>query len=484
MSSDLIRFGAFELDRSEGQLTRSGRRVHLPPQAMHLLELLVSRAGQVVSRAEIRDALWGGNTFVDFDASVNACMSQIRTALGDSPATPRFVETVPRKGYRFVAPLGQQAHAVDVASTPRRLKIAGVAAGLTMALAIVVWYAVRAREPVRVAVLPIEAPGASPELASLATLLEEAALVEVHRVASASLAVLARPAVAPLRGERRTMEDLREARIDFFVDATLQRVGNGRVRLHAKVARSRDQRILWARDYEFPPEIFVEQRLPLAQELAQRLAEAPRGVRATEQSRSTLVSDAILSAATRLGEGPAGVTQAIALLDDACAQEPGNSGARGLLAFAHAKAAMTAQPDRAASWERARAEAHRTLARQPENPDASAAIGAVLLFADDDRTAAGRHLQRAAAHPDARVEAKVWLSRWYSLTGAHDSAVIEARAAETAEPVGFTSAPLARALFEAGRFADASAAARRVLAIHPESADALRWWRASETALR
>ena len=100
-----VRFGAFELDRDAGQLTRSGRRVHLAPQAIRVLTVLTDKAGQVVTRDEIRAALWAEDTFVDFETAVNACVSQIRTALGDKPTAPRFVETLPRRGYRFVAPV-------------------------------------------------------------------------------------------------------------------------------------------------------------------------------------------------------------------------------------------------------------------------------------------------------------------------------------------------------------------------------------------
>jgi DNA-binding winged helix-turn-helix (wHTH) protein/tetratricopeptide (TPR) repeat protein len=99
----ILRFGAFELDRRSGELRRSGRRLHLTPQAFQLLALLVERAGALVTREEIRQALWSGGTFVEFDSAVNACVSQIRAALGDKPTSPRFVETLPRRGYRFVA---------------------------------------------------------------------------------------------------------------------------------------------------------------------------------------------------------------------------------------------------------------------------------------------------------------------------------------------------------------------------------------------
>ena len=292
----MIRFGVFELDADAGTLTRSGRRIHLPPQALRLLDLLARRAGELVPRADIRDALWGGDTFVDFDASVNACISQIRTALGDSATAPRFVETVPRKGYRFVAPIAHGAVVVEAPPRPRRLRFATLAATLLMVLAALVWFGVRASELAAAGVLPIETAVPDAELDALGLLLQEATLVEAHALARPTLAIVARQAVAALRGDGRTVEGVHAARVDFFVDASLQRVSEGRVRLHAKVVRSRDHRILWARDYEFPPDVFVRQRLALARELAQRQIEAPLGVLAAERRRGRLVSVSLLTA--------------------------------------------------------------------------------------------------------------------------------------------------------------------------------------------
>ena len=102
---DILSFGSFELHPASGELRRSGRRVHLAPQAFELLVLLTRRSGDVVTRDEIRQALWPSDTFVDFDAAVNGCISQIRSILLDKASSPRFVETLPRRGYRFLAPV-------------------------------------------------------------------------------------------------------------------------------------------------------------------------------------------------------------------------------------------------------------------------------------------------------------------------------------------------------------------------------------------
>jgi Tol biopolymer transport system component/DNA-binding winged helix-turn-helix (wHTH) protein len=103
--SSPFRFGAFELDPSTGELRKSGISIRLHPQPFRLLLMLLERPAQIVTREEIRSSLWGDNTFVDFDRSINFCVNQIRGALGDDAEKPRFVETLPRRGYRFIAPV-------------------------------------------------------------------------------------------------------------------------------------------------------------------------------------------------------------------------------------------------------------------------------------------------------------------------------------------------------------------------------------------
>lgn len=97
-----FRFGAFEVDPEAGELRKNGVFVRLPPQPFRLLLLLASRAGHVVTRDEIRKQLWGDDTFVDFDQGVNFSIRQIREALGDTADDSRYVQTVPRRGYKFL----------------------------------------------------------------------------------------------------------------------------------------------------------------------------------------------------------------------------------------------------------------------------------------------------------------------------------------------------------------------------------------------
>ncbi|HEY7098757.1 MAG TPA: transcriptional regulator [Terriglobales bacterium] len=101
----IFRFGVFEVDGEAGELRKSGVRVRLQEQPFQLLMLLLEHPGSVVGRQEIRDKLWPSDTFVDFDSSLNTAIAKLRDTLGDSAISPRYVETVPRRGYRFIAPV-------------------------------------------------------------------------------------------------------------------------------------------------------------------------------------------------------------------------------------------------------------------------------------------------------------------------------------------------------------------------------------------
>ncbi|MFZ1135635.1 MAG: winged helix-turn-helix domain-containing protein [Candidatus Korobacteraceae bacterium] len=101
----LLRFGVFELNLDLEELRKNGTLLKLPPQPFKMLALLASRSGQVVTRDEIQEQLWGNDTFIDFEQGVNKCIKQIRTALSDNPDNPLYLETIPRRGYRFLAPV-------------------------------------------------------------------------------------------------------------------------------------------------------------------------------------------------------------------------------------------------------------------------------------------------------------------------------------------------------------------------------------------
>jgi eukaryotic-like serine/threonine-protein kinase len=104
-SSEILRFGTFEVDVRAGELRKQGVRVKLQEQPFHVLSVLLQHAGEVMTREELRNQNWPPDTFVDFDNSLNTAINKLREALGDSADNPRFIETLPRRGYRFIAPV-------------------------------------------------------------------------------------------------------------------------------------------------------------------------------------------------------------------------------------------------------------------------------------------------------------------------------------------------------------------------------------------
>ncbi len=113
----VIRFGAYELDTAHGTLRKSGISVKMHPQPLRVLLLLTESSGQIVTREQIQRCLWGDNTFVDFEGGINFCVKEIRAALGDDPEKPRYIETLPRRGYRFIAPVTSEYRGEPVATS-------------------------------------------------------------------------------------------------------------------------------------------------------------------------------------------------------------------------------------------------------------------------------------------------------------------------------------------------------------------------------
>src|SRR6201995_4333785 len=103
--SDIVQFGTFEADLRSGELRKQGKRIKVQELPFRVLTVLLQRPGEVVTREELRNQNWPPDTFVDFDNSLNTAINKLRDALGDSAGNPRFIETLPRRGYRFLAPV-------------------------------------------------------------------------------------------------------------------------------------------------------------------------------------------------------------------------------------------------------------------------------------------------------------------------------------------------------------------------------------------
>lgn len=145
MTAEQFRFGIFTFEQTSRELRRDGNLVRLQSQPAQVLGCLLERAGQVVSREELRQAVWQDNTFVDFERGLNFCIAQIRAALKDNPSEPHFIRTIPKRGYQFIAPVSRTGGS-DLPQTPLanlgvRSRVATIASVLAVCLLIVSLFA-------------------------------------------------------------------------------------------------------------------------------------------------------------------------------------------------------------------------------------------------------------------------------------------------------------------------------------------------------
>jgi TolB-like protein/DNA-binding winged helix-turn-helix (wHTH) protein/tetratricopeptide (TPR) repeat protein len=257
----VIRFGDYQLDPKRGELRKKGQPVRLAPQPMKVLALLANRPGELVTREEIREQVWGGETFVDFEQGLNHCINQVRAALGDDSAAARFVETVPRRGYRFLAETAlvqEEPPAPDTvvpASRWRgRARLLGIGAFVLvagiLAAAFSGWFqSGGVIPPVRsIAVLPIENLSGDPEQEYFADGMTEELVTALGRIHA--LRVISRTSVMRYKRTKKPLPEIaRELKVDAVIEGTVTQA-DGRVRLTANLLHAPSDRHLWAETFE------------------------------------------------------------------------------------------------------------------------------------------------------------------------------------------------------------------------------------------
>jgi DNA-binding winged helix-turn-helix (wHTH) protein len=285
----VLRFGAFELDQTAGELRKQGRLVALTGQPLRVLDLLASNAGRMVTRAELQRQIWGDDTHVDFDASLSTCINQVRTALGDRAAAPRFVATLPKRGYRFVAPVDFVVGTPPTnltASQHLRLRrwtwtivggaIAAVAAGVVMTDRPASSPAsgspppeLVAARPIPVVVVPVWLDRRLSALEPLASSLSDAIIGALANEGGQLLRVASPMAVRHLREGATSIYDIRDLGADYFVTVKLGSLGN-RINVHAKVSTITGW-MLWSTDRTFRPADLPREQLSLAADLSKHV---------------------------------------------------------------------------------------------------------------------------------------------------------------------------------------------------------------------
>ncbi len=213
-----LRFDGFELDLAAGELRSGSMLIRLQPQPLKVLMLLANRAGQLVSREEIQKQVWTDDTFVDFDQGLNYCIRQIRAALRDDAEAPRFIETVPRRGYRFLSK-------VEPLSTPVERRVMLV-------------------------VLPFQNLSGDPDQEYLSDGLTEEVIAQLGRLNPERLGVIARTSAMRYKHTDKSIEMIgRELPVSHALEGSVRRAGN-RVRVTAQLIQVSDQTHLWAESFE------------------------------------------------------------------------------------------------------------------------------------------------------------------------------------------------------------------------------------------
>jgi TolB-like protein/DNA-binding winged helix-turn-helix (wHTH) protein/tetratricopeptide (TPR) repeat protein len=286
-STRIIRFGVFEVDLNAAELRKGGLRVKLPEQPFQILTVLLEKPGELVTREELRNRLWQSDTFVDFDHGVNNAVMRLREVLGDSSDSPRFIETVPRRGYRFIAHVDESPWSApsftpqqpesqkqatptteDPATAPalspssiqqgvkgrRRLIIVGIVAIALFAVALAWRYHATqtgtsdVRQSTSVVVLPLENLSGDQEQDYFADGMTDDLIANLAKIRS--LRVISRSTAMAYKHTRKPLSEIaRELHVDAVVEGTVLRAGD-RVRITAELVQVSTDRHLWAETYE------------------------------------------------------------------------------------------------------------------------------------------------------------------------------------------------------------------------------------------
>lgn len=266
-SSGILRFANFEADLRSGELRKQGIKIKLHHQPFQVLAMLLEHPGEVVTREELKSKLWPLDTFVDFDVGLNSAVKRLRDALGDSAEIPRYVETLPRRGYRFIAPVS----GIDGAATPdkgkggdgreslRRFRwIVAVVSLAVLAATLFAFNVFRVRERVlndvrvppiqSLAVLPLTNLSGDPAQEYFSDGMTDALITEVAQLGS--LKVISRTSSMRFRRTDKSLPEIaRELNVDGIVEGTVQRSGD-RVRITAQLIYGPADKHLWASSYE------------------------------------------------------------------------------------------------------------------------------------------------------------------------------------------------------------------------------------------
>jgi TolB-like protein/DNA-binding winged helix-turn-helix (wHTH) protein/Tfp pilus assembly protein PilF len=502
----VARFQGFEFDSCSGELRFKGEKIPLQEKPLRILQRLVDCPGEVVTRDDLRQALWSADTFVDFEGGLNTAVNKVRTALGDSAAQPRFIETVGRRGYRFLAPLepdppraeespmrsDEEPAARPDAIGTRRVRrrrvifvLGGVAALAASALA---WQssrsASRAEAPVirSIAVLPLTNVSEKAEEEYFAEGMTDALITDL--AALRSLRVISRQSVMRYKSSQKSVAEIgRELGVEGIIEGTVLRSGN-RVRVTAQLVHAPSDRHLWARGYERDIGDLVTLQGELARaivhEVRAELVPAEPTATIRRVSRNAEAYDLYLRgrylfnrSSTHGDRFADDLKKALDYLEQAIAKDPAFAQAHGALAEAYAASGYSGVLPRAVVEPRVRSAIRNALALDPDLVEAHTALAGLLAFAELDWAAGEREYKRAIALDPNYSYARLAYGLYLEAMGRHQEHWEQARRGLEADPFNlWLSTSGADALAHLGRHGEAETRYRRTLDLEPEFREA------------
>src|SRR5271170_2271747 len=503
-----MHFGVFELDLRAGELRKYGLKVRLQEQPFQILAMLVEHPGEVVTREELQRNLWPADTFVDFDHGLNKAINKIREALGDSAESPRFIETVTRRGYRFLADVkivdaaaarGQEvgagtgapvgavgpAAAVEEAALPRfrpvplAWKICAIVL-LVLIASFVIWKLRRSggAAPVirSLAVLPLESLSNDDSQDYFADGMTDELITDLGQISA--LRVISRTSVMTYKHARKPLPQIaRELNVDAVVEGTVLRSGD-QVRITAQLIQASDDKHLWAQSYEGD----LRDTLALQNQVARAIAEQIR-INLNPQEQAALKKVAVVDPEAyesylkgryfwnkRTADG---LKAALAYFDQAIEEDPKYAEAYSGSADTYALlgdwqyAVMTTKE----ALPKAKAAAVKALDLDSTLGEAHNSLAFCLDGFDWDFEGAGKEFRRAIELNPGYATAHHWYAWHLSLLGRYDEAIAEMRKAENLDPLSLIiNADLAEILGLAHAYDESILQSRKAIEMDPNFA--------------
>ncbi|MBS1842385.1 MAG: winged helix-turn-helix domain-containing protein [Acidobacteria bacterium] len=456
--SQIARFGVFELNVQARELRKHGVRVRLSGQPFAILEILLQNPGSIVSREDLQNKLWKTDTFVDFEHGLNSAIKKLRSALGDTPENSRYIETIPRVGYRFIAPLellsaeaksdssAQQAGGTWQSGLGRWLLLAGI--GLFVVTAVVVYLkwtrtppAQTASARVMIAVLPFENLTGDAAQDYFSDGLTEEMIARLGKIDPQRLGVIARSSVEKYKHQPANLEQIkRELSVQYVLEGTVRR-DTERVRVTAKLIQMKDQADVWSREYDRSLDKVIALQGEIAEQLASglllRLDRSGRPVNVASLSPSAYESyDLYLKGRFFWNKrNEQGFERAKECFKQAIDKDPNNARAYAGLADAYSLIGsyrlVPVEEIRKQAWEAAR----KATQLDPNLAEAHTSLAVIAQNFDWDWATAEKEYRRAIELDPNYATAHHWYAEELALVGRFDESLAEIERARQLDPM-------------------------------------------------